>query len=95
MFDGELRADLALSYVSTGKMPVNGSELPTVTCQLKFTPAAGYRKGRRALEFLRTKSRIMVTFAQIGETGVYAPIHAPIGTEIGTITVRARRFEAP
>ena len=95
MFDGELRADLALSYVSTGKMPVNGSELPTVTCQLKFTPAAGYRKARRALEFLRTKSRIMVTFAQIGETGVYAPIHATIGTEIGTITVRARRFEAP
>lgn len=94
MFDGELRADLALSYVSTGKMSVKGFDGRTVTCRLKFTPAAGYRKGRRALEFLRTKSRIMVTFAQIGETGVYAPIHATIGTQIGTITVRARRFEA-
>ena len=94
MFDGELRADLTLSYVRTGEMSVKGFEGPTVTCRLKFTPAAGYRKGRRALEFLRTKSRIMVTFAQIGETGVYAPIHATIGTQIGTITVRARRFEA-
>lgn len=94
MFDGELRADLTLSYVRTGEMSVKGFEGPTVTCRLKFTPAAGYRKGRRSLEFLRTKSRIMVTFAQIGETGVYAPIHATIGTEIGTITVRARRFEA-
>ena len=94
MFDGELRADLTLSYVRTGEMSVKGFEGKTITCRLKFTPAAGYRKGRRALEYLRTKSRIMVTFAQIGETGVYAPIHATIGTQIGTITVRARRFEA-
>lgn len=93
MFDGELRADLSLSFVSKGKMSVKGFEGPTVTCRLKFTPTAGYRKGRRALEYLRSKSRIMVTFAQIGETGVYAPIHATIGTQIGTITVRARRFE--
>ena len=94
MFDGELRADLTLSFVSMGKASFEGFEGKTVTCRLKFTPAAGYRKGRRALEFLRTKSRIMVTFAQIGETGVYAPVHATIGTRIGTITVRARRFEA-
>lgn len=94
MFDGELRADLSLSFVETGKMSVKGFDGPTVTCRLKFTPVAGYRKGRKALEYLRSKSRIMVTFAQIGETGVYAPIHATIGTQIGTITVRARRFEA-
>jgi hypothetical protein len=93
MFDGELRADLSLSYVSRGTMSVEGFKGPTVTCRLGFTPAAGYRKGRRALEFLRTKSRIMVTFAEIGKTGVYAPVHATIGTQIGTITVRARRFE--
>lgn len=94
MFDGELRADLALSFASKGEMSFEGFEGPTITCRLKFTPAAGYRKGRRALEFLRTKSRIMVTFAQIGETGVYAPVYATIGTQIGTITVRARRFVA-
>jgi hypothetical protein len=94
MFDGELRADLKLSFVKTGTMSVQGFDGPTVTCGLKFTPAAGYRKGRRSLEYLSTKSRIVVTFAEIGETGVYAPIHATIGTQIGTITVRARRFEA-
>jgi hypothetical protein len=94
MFDGELRADLTLSYEKKGEISFEGFEGPTVTCRLKFTPAAGYRKGRRALEFLRTKSRIMVTFAEIRKTGVYAPVHATIGTEIGTITVRARRFQA-
>jgi hypothetical protein len=93
MFDGELRADLSLSFVRTGRMSFKGFDGPTVTCRMKFTPTAGYRKGRRALEYLRTKSRIIVTFAQIGETGVYAPIHATIGTQVGTITVQARRFE--
>ncbi|MEW9805633.1 DUF3108 domain-containing protein [Mesorhizobium sp. ZMM04-5] len=94
MFDGELRADLTLSFMSTGRMSVKGFDGPTVTCRLKFTPTAGYRKGRRSLEYLSTKSRIVVTFAQIGETGVYAPIFATIGTQVGTITVRARRLEA-
>ncbi len=94
MFDGELRADMTLSFVKKGEMSVKGFSGPTVTCRLKFTPSSGYRKGRRALEYLRTKSRIMVTFAQIGETGVYAPIHASIGTQIGPITVQAQRFEA-
>lgn len=94
MFDGEMRADLGLSFDGKGQISVKGYEGPTVTCRLKLTPVAGYRKGRKALDYLATKSRIMVTFAQIGETGVYAPIHATIGTQIGTITVRARRFEA-
>ena len=88
MFDGELRADLSLSYVKTGNRS-RGSG-PDRHLPHAIHAGGGYRKGRRALEFLRTKSRIMVTFAQIGKTGVYAPIHATIGTQIGTITVRAR-----
>jgi hypothetical protein len=94
MYDGEMRANLSLTFVSKGKMAVKGYSGATVTCRLGFEPVSGYRKGRKALDFLRTKSRIMVTFAPIGKTGVYAPIYATIGTQIGTITVRARRFEA-
>jgi hypothetical protein len=94
MFDSELRADLSLSYVATGKASVKGYEGQTVTCRLLFRPVSGYRKGKRALDFLRTKSRMMVAFAPLGKTGVYAPIYATVGTEIGTLTIRARRFEA-
>ena len=35
-----------------------------------------------------------VVFAEVGKTGIYAPVHATIGTEIGTITMRVRRVEA-
>jgi hypothetical protein len=94
LYDSELRADLSLEQAGAGEASTKGYSGPTVTCRLRFEPVAGYRKGRKSLEFLRTKSRIMVTFAQLGRSGVYAPIHATVGTEIGTITVKARRFEA-
>ncbi|WP_378948222.1 DUF3108 domain-containing protein [Mesorhizobium sp. ANAO-SY3R2] len=94
MYDGELRANLKLTPVSTGEMSVKGFKGQTVTCRMGFQPVSGYRSNKKALTFLRDRSRIMVTFAPIGETGVYAPIYATVGTEIGPITLKARRFEA-
>lgn len=94
MYDGELRADLRLSFASNGATSVKGYKGPTVTCRMNFQPVAGYRKGKKALDYLKNRSRIMVTFAPVGETGVYAPIYATVGTQIGTITVSAHRFEA-
>jgi hypothetical protein len=94
MFDSELRADLSLTYVSKGKASVQGYQGDTVTCRMNFKPVSGYRKSKRALDYLKNQSRIMVAFAPLGKTGIYAPIHATVGTQIGTITVTARRFEA-
>lgn len=94
MYDGELRANLRLTEVSRRTMSVKGFSGETVTCRMGFEPVSGYRTDKKALTFLRDRSRILVTFAPVGETRVYAPIHATVGTEIGTITVRARRFEA-
>lgn len=94
MYDGELRADLRLTEVSRKKMSVKGFSGDTITCRMGFQPVSGYRTDKKALTFLRDRSRIMVTFAPLGETGVYAPIYATVSTEIGTITVKAWRFEA-
>lgn len=94
MYDGELRADLKLTEVSRREMSIKGFKGQTVTCHMGFAPVSGYRSDKKALTFLRDRSRIMVTFAPVGETGVYAPVYATVSTEIGTITVRARRFEA-
>ncbi|WP_395449837.1 hypothetical protein ACHMW7_08495 [Aminobacter sp. UC22_36] len=89
-----MRADLRLTEVSRKKMSVTGFSGETVTCRMGFKPVSGYRSDKKALTFLRDRSRIMVTFAPLGETGVYAPIYATVSTEIGTITVKARRFQA-
>jgi hypothetical protein len=93
IYDGEFRLDLNLQHESTGSISVPGYEGKTVTCRVGFTPVAGYRQGRRAIEFLKNRSQMRIAFAPLGTTGVYAPIHATVGTQIGTITVSARRFE--
>jgi hypothetical protein len=93
IYDGEFRVDLALSYETSESISIPGYEGKIVTCRVGFHPVAGYRPGRRALQFLRDKSLIRITFAPLGTTGVYAPVHATIGTQIGTVTISARRFE--
>jgi len=93
-YDGEMRANLTLTYASKGSISVQGYKGDTVTCRMGFEPVAGYRKGRKALNYLKNRSKMMVTFAPVGQSGVYAPIRATVGTQIGTLTISAGRFEA-
>ena len=92
LFDGEMRLDATL-HRAPNSPAAKGYGEGVVTCRVTVKPVAGYRKGRRALDYLQNRSRIMVAFAPLGSTGVYAPVHATIGTEIGTVTVRAARFD--
>jgi hypothetical protein len=90
VFDGELRADLALALAERGPVSIGGYEGDAVVCEGRFMPVAGYRKGHKSIEYLKNRSKIRITFAPLGTTGVYAPIRATVGTRIGTITISAR-----
>ncbi|CAG0958558.1 MAG: DUF3108 domain-containing protein [Rhizobiaceae bacterium] len=94
VFDGELRADLKLGAGRRGDMDTDAYRGETVTCDARFVPVAGYRPGNKSIAWLRDHGEISVTFAPLGKTGIYAPIHATVGTQIGTITLTARRLEA-
>ena len=86
-FDGEMRADLKLS-------PNGEPNGERVTCAARFVPVAGYRKNRKQIDYLRDKSRIAVTFAPLEGTGLYTPVDASVGTQIGTLRIVATRIEA-
>jgi hypothetical protein len=92
LFDGEFRLDATL-HPAPNSPSVKGYGDGVVTCRVTVKPVSGYRKGRRALDYLENHSKIMVAFAPLGTTGVYAPVHATVGTQIGTVTVKARRFD--
>lgn len=93
VYDGEMRVDLKLSHQATDTIKIDGYEGPVVTCGARFSPIAGYRANKKSIKFMRDKSRISITFAPLGGTGVYAPVRASVGTEIGTLTLQARKVE--
>lgn len=94
VFDGELRADLELGTGRPGTVESEAYSGEAVTCDARFVPVAGYRTDNKSIAWLRDNGAITVTFAPLGKTGIYAPIHATVGTQIGTITVSAQRLEA-
>jgi len=94
VYDGEMRADLKLSFVRITPAESKGFSGDSVVCRAKFIPVSGYREDHRSIEFMRDKSKINIAFAPLGTTGVYAPIRVSASTEIGTLVVTARRFEA-
>ena len=59
-----------------------------------FQKVSGYRTDRKALTFLRGRSRIMVTFALLGKIDLYSPIYATVSMQTSPIPVRARHCEA-
>lgn len=93
VYDGEMRADLRLSFVRIAPAEARGYSGDAVTCQAKFVPVSGYREDHRSILFLKNKGKISIAFAPLGTTGVYAPIRVSAATEIGTLVVAARRFE--
>jgi hypothetical protein len=92
MFDGEMRADLRLTHRGTGR--VRGHDVQAVTCDARFVPVAGYRDGRKQIEFLKNRSRIAISFIPLGTTGFYTPADATVGTQVGTLRIRLSRLEA-
>ena len=93
IFDGQTRADLQLTYSGVKPFSTKGFKGDAVTCTVKFIPISGYQKGKKAIDYLRTKSKISIAFASLGQSGIYAPVAASIGTQIGTVSVYATRFE--
>ena len=94
IFDGAMRADLQLKPAGFGTASVPGYKGDTVKCTARFVPVSGYRKGNKSIAFMRKSSEIAIAFAPIGGSGVYAPVEATVGTQVGTIKVQAVRFEA-
>lgn len=93
VFDGQTRADLKLSFNGTESFTTKGFTGESVICSAKFVPISGYQKGKKAIDYLANRSKITISFASLGHSGIYAPVVARIGTQLGTLKIEATRFE--
>lgn len=87
VFDGWLRADIQLRPVSTGPLPRHEGE--GAVCAGSFTPVAGFNADSRDVRHMRDSGDISITFAPLGDTELYAPVDASIGTRVGTVRISA------
>jgi hypothetical protein len=94
VFDGSMRADFQMRYVRTIPFRTKGYRGDAVTCRASFKPISGYDRKKKDVVWMRDKGSIEVSFAPVGNTGLYAPVVAKIGTRMGVATIRAKRFEA-
>ncbi|WOC16254.1 hypothetical protein MP213Fo_17280 [Pseudochrobactrum sp. MP213Fo] len=97
IFDGQTRAQIRLSPAGTEGFSTKGFTGTAVICNAKFVPVSGYEKDRKSVRYLADKSKITISFASLNTdtkgAGIYAPVAASVGTQIGTVKVRATRFE--
>lgn len=86
IYDGEMRMNLMMSQA--GFQTIDGVE--TVTCNARFVPVAGYRTDNKSIQYMRDRGKIRLSFAQLGQTGVYAPVRATISTTMGPVTINSK-----
>lgn len=92
IFDGESRMDIRLSDKGTRPFSTRGFRGEVKVCGVRFVPRAGYRKGRKDVEYLRNLSTMEIWFARAQAVDVYAPVYVRIPTALGPVTVSATRF---
>lgn len=92
IFDGESRLDINLSPKGTRNFRTNGFAGEAIVCGVRFVPKAGYRKGRKDVEYLRRLNSMEIWFAKSEAVNVYAPVYVRIPTKLGPVTVSATRF---
>jgi hypothetical protein len=93
-YDGEMRVDLKLRYAGMKPFSTRGFKGMAVNCKASFLPVSGYRPSRSAIDFMKRKSRIEIAFAPVGNSDIYAPVTASVGTRVGTLHLYATRFAA-
>lgn len=92
IFDGESRMDIKLSDKGTRSFSTRGFEGEVKVCGVRFLPRAGYRKGRKDVEYLRKLASMEIWFAKAEAVDMYAPVYVRIPTALGPVTVSATRF---
>lgn len=92
-FSGALRANLKMNYLRTIPFSARGYKGDAVTCQARFVPIGGFNKSKREINSMRDNGRIEISFAPVGQTGLYAPVKARVVYEGTTVNVTATRFE--
>ena len=92
IFDGQSRYTMKLSYKTTRAVKTKGYTGFAHVCKLKYVPIAGYRKGRKNVEYMRKNERMEFWLAPITGTNIFTPIRIEVATQYGKIVAVPQYF---
>lgn len=93
VFDGESRMDLVLQPKGVEAFRAGKLKGEAIVCSVRYEPRAGYRKGRKDIEYLKSVTDMEIWFAKTETLKLYAPVYAKIPTRYGTVHISAERFD--
>jgi hypothetical protein len=94
IYDGEMRMDLVLSPKGSQDFSTDGFSGKATVCSVRFVPKAGYKKGRKDIDYLSKSGEMEIWFAKADAANVYAPVYVSIPTQYGTVTIKAVKYSA-
>jgi hypothetical protein len=89
IYDGVVRFDLTMSYMSTRNVSVVGYNGPVSVCAVRYKPIAGHRYDSRSTKFMAQNHDIEVWLAPIARAHVVIPFHIGLRTMAGMAYVDA------
>ena len=92
IFDGQSRYTIKLSYKTTRAIQTTGYKGYAHVCKIKYVPIAGYRKGRKNVEYMRKNERMEFWLAPITGTNIFTPIRIDVATQYGKVTAIPQYF---
>jgi hypothetical protein len=94
IFDGQRRYNLALSFKRTDYLKIGqGYAGPVLVCAVMLQPIAGHRVDSMLVKYVGGRHNMELWFAPIPDTPFVIPIRLLMPTMIGTLEIKADRFE--
>lgn len=93
VFDGAVRFDVPLTYARMEPVALdNGFSGEAVVCSARYRPLAGHRPNRSQTKFMTANTDLEYWLVAVPGAPVLAPWRIVVGTQIGRLTVTARRL---
>lgn len=94
IFDGAHRYNLALSFKRRDKVDVGKSYAgPVLVCGMTLIPISGHKSDSAIVKYVAKKDDLEMWLAPIAGTSLAVPIRFRAPTLLGTLEIRADRFE--
>lgn len=94
VFDGKRRFDLSFTFNRQERFEARDGSYsgPAFVCSIRYTPIAGHRVKKEAVQSMAANTDMEVWMAPLGDGSHVAPVRLRVGTKYGRIVLEAKRF---